>query len=397
MKKSCLGFLLGIFLLMSLTPGWAGTPGTQKWKTFTDNWTTGAAALGPDGAIYFGVMDGFFALYPDGNQKFFYNIHKWMGTPAIAADGTIYAGSDDNNLHAIDPQGQKKWTFKVGYNCNAPTIGPDGTIYEVGAASSVSGTETLYALRPDGKLKWSYAGIFDVYAVGRDGTLYTRGNGSTPALSGICALTPDGHLKWTRDAGQVALGNDGTIYVAGYNAFRALKPDGSTKWETKPFPATEWPAGAPVIGPDGSFYFPAYNAAQQAKIYALDASGQKKWEFPTGTGNTAVVGTPAVGADGLIYAMNVAGELYAVNSDGTPAWPAPFQVGNGGHWVSPPLIGPDGAIYVGLAGDNYFYAVYSSSLGLAKSPWPMYHRDVRHTACALQAGLSGLIALLLGE
>ena len=399
MKKSCLGFLLGIFLLMSLTPGWAGTPGTQKWRTFTDNWTTGAAALGPDGAIYFGVSDGFFALYPDGNQKFFYNIHKWMGTPAIAADGTIYAGSDDNNLHAIDPQGQKKWTFTVGCNCNDPTIGPDGTIYEVGAASYTSGTETLYALRPDGSLKWSYAGIFDVCAVGRDGTLYTRGNGFTPALTGICALTPAGHLKWNRDACSVALGNDGTIYATAYTAFRALRPDGSTKWETHPFPTgpgadspTGW--GGLVIGPDGSFYFTTVNNAQQTKVYALDATGQKKWEFALGTGYPPPL---AVGADGTIYAVNgTDAKLYAIRPDGTSAWPAPFQGGTGMWGSTAPLIGPDGTIYVGL-NDLYFYAVYSSSPGLAKSPWPMYHRDVRHTACALLAGLSGLIALLLGE
>ncbi len=48
---------------------------------------------------------------------------------------------------------------------------------------------------------------------------------------------------------------------------------------------------------------------------------------------------------------------------------------------SSPAIGPDGTVYVGCS-DGYVYAVYSTSLGLADSPWPMFHHDVRHTGRA---------------
>ncbi|MDN5325305.1 MAG: hypothetical protein PWP02_1024, partial [Thermosipho sp. (in: thermotogales)] len=58
-------------------------------------------------------------------------------SPAIGADGTIYVGSDDDYLYAINPDGSLKWKI-YGIN-NSPAIDSDGTIY-------VGGTFDLYAV-----------------------------------------------------------------------------------------------------------------------------------------------------------------------------------------------------------------------------------------------------------
>ena len=50
-------------------------------------------------------------------------------TPQIGTDGTIYLGSNDNNLHAVMPNGKEKWKFKTGGDVSSPTIELDGTIY----------------------------------------------------------------------------------------------------------------------------------------------------------------------------------------------------------------------------------------------------------------------------
>ena len=51
-------------------------------------------------------------------------------SPAIGSDGTIYVGSRDNNLYAINPDGSKKWNFKTRFEVSSsPAIGSDGTIY----------------------------------------------------------------------------------------------------------------------------------------------------------------------------------------------------------------------------------------------------------------------------
>ena len=69
----------------------------------------------------------------DGDLKWSYtsgDSYYWPMTASIADDGTIYAGSSDDNLTAINPDGTKKWEFVtedwIGSN---PAIADDGTIY----------------------------------------------------------------------------------------------------------------------------------------------------------------------------------------------------------------------------------------------------------------------------
>lgn len=51
-------------------------------------------------------------------------------SPSIASDGTIYFGSVDSRLYAINPDGTTKWAFQAGSEITAsPALGEDGTIY----------------------------------------------------------------------------------------------------------------------------------------------------------------------------------------------------------------------------------------------------------------------------
>jgi outer membrane protein assembly factor BamB len=55
-----------------------------------------------------------------------------MSSPAIGSDGTIYVGSFDNKLYAVNPNGTAKWdtdNIIVGAVQSSPAIGSDGTIY----------------------------------------------------------------------------------------------------------------------------------------------------------------------------------------------------------------------------------------------------------------------------
>ena len=94
-------------------------------------------------------------------------------SPAIDTDGTIYVGSDDENLYALNPtDGSLKWKNTIGGGMrSSPAIGTDGTIY-VGSADG-----NLNALNPaDGSLKWQYTtGYIIEYSsptIGADGTIY---------------------------------------------------------------------------------------------------------------------------------------------------------------------------------------------------------------------------------
>src|SRR5215510_672185 len=66
------------------------------------------------------------------------NMEPILSSPAIGPDGTIYVGSYDQALHAIDPaSGTRKWRFsvapsipsQVAYIYSTPAVAADGTIY----------------------------------------------------------------------------------------------------------------------------------------------------------------------------------------------------------------------------------------------------------------------------
>ena len=52
-------------------------------------------------------------------------------SPALGADGTVYVGSDDFKVYALDGKsGAKKWEFVTGGGVDSsPALGPDGILY----------------------------------------------------------------------------------------------------------------------------------------------------------------------------------------------------------------------------------------------------------------------------
>ncbi len=70
-----------------------------------------------------------------------------VSSPAIGSDGTVYVGSHDNKLYAINGQsGVKLWEFETGGDVSSsPAIGPDGTLY-VGSSD-----KKVYAIKTDSK------------------------------------------------------------------------------------------------------------------------------------------------------------------------------------------------------------------------------------------------------
>ena len=67
--------------------------------------------------------------------------------PAIGSDGTVYVGSQDNKLYAINGKsGVKLWEFETGNDVDSSAaIGSDGTVY-VGSVD-----KKVYAIKTDSK------------------------------------------------------------------------------------------------------------------------------------------------------------------------------------------------------------------------------------------------------
>jgi outer membrane protein assembly factor BamB len=367
MRKLFYGILAFVFLMFSqITAYGAGTPGTIKWAITAGNMIYSSPAIGADGTVYVGTLDNkLYAITQNGALRWSYTTGMMIfySSPAIGADGTIYVGSYNGKLYAINSDGSLKWSYTTGNPIDSsPAIGADGTIYV--------GGDKLYAINSDGTLKWSYTGggseFYYSPAIGADGTIYVGGDK-------LYAINSDGTLKWSYATGGAtfsspAIGADGTIYVGSYDhKLYAVNSNGTLKWVYTTGNVID---SSPAIGAEETIYV----GSNDQKLYAINSDGTLKWFYTTGG---PVGSSPAIGADGTIYVGSNDQKLYAINSDGTVNWS--FTTADA--IFSSPTIGSNGTIYVASLGSfkNNLYAIYSSSLGLLNSPWPMFHHDLEHT------------------
>ena len=239
------------------------------------------------------VLFLFSAFYPiplwaaEGAKKWEFPAEGTVGeihsSPAIGPDGTIYIGSDDGKVYAVQPDGTKKWEFETGgIVSSSPAIGYFGGILRI------------YVGSEDNK----------VYAINADGTAAT---GEWPFVTGGPVISSP------------AIGTDGTIFVGSGNAkLYAIKSDGTQSWD---FSGTSSPmSSSPAIGSDTTIYV----GSDDWKLYAIKSDGTKKWEFITGG---KVYSSPTIGFGGDIYVGSEDGKLYAIESssarlvDKEAAWP----------------------------------------------------------------------------
>jgi len=324
---------------------------SQKWAFSLGMSTNSSPAIGSNGTIYVGSYDGnLYALNPDGTKKWAFTTGDRIdSSPTIGTDGTIYVGSYDGNLYAINPDGSKKWSFNTtGGIYSSPAIGADGTIY-IGTS-----TYNFYAINPDGTKKWTYNtpnnNVDSCPAIGTDGTIYFK------ACDGnLFALNPDGTKKWIAKTntsnllgivGQiissVSIGKDGTIYVPSWdNNLYAINPDGTKKWAFASAGINE--IASPAIGADGTIYL----GSSDNNLYAINPDGTKKWAFATGK---QIYATPAIGADGIIYIGSSDSNCYAINPDGSQKWK--YTIGS--SFISCPAIGADGSLYLSSQGGKLY-------------------------------------------
>jgi outer membrane protein assembly factor BamB len=321
-------------------------------------------AIGPDGTIYVGSQDDYlYAVNHDGTLKWRLQTGGVVrSSPAIAADGTIYVGSYDNHLYAINSDGTVKWRYLTGGDIpSSPAIAADGTIY------FGSRDDSIYALNPDSTLKWSFTTSGEVYsspAIAADGTVYCGSNDDD-----LYALTPGGTLKWRYSTGRdvessPAIASDGTIYFGSvYGTLYALNPDSTLKWSVL---TNGQVRTSPAIAADGTVYFGSWDNG----FYALDPDGTTKWRYATGD---KVRSSPAINANGTTYFGSDDNYLYALNPDGTLVWQ--YEADN--DIESSPTIGPDGTIYF-ISNDGYLYALKGTS-PLAASSWPKFRHDRKNS------------------
>lgn len=245
------------------------------------------------------------------------------------------------------------WSYQIGNGYSSPSIGPDGTIY-------ISGTTSLYALNPDGSVKWSKpltSSTRSTPAVTLDGsTIYIGSKGK------IYSFTSGGTQNWAYSTGgditsSPVIGPDGVVYIGCRDGYLyAMNPNGTQKWR---YSIGDVHMTSPVLSADGSVVYcggaqslwaiytasgtykwnrslgvnmtssaalspdgtTVYIGAYDGNMYSINAAtGSINWSVPVGFVNASTSASPAIGSDGTIYLGSNFGTLYAVNPDGTQRW-----------------------------------------------------------------------------
>jgi outer membrane protein assembly factor BamB len=335
-----------------------------KWRYRTGDRIQSSPAVG-NGTVYIGSNDKYlYAVDPSsGNLRWRMATGSGINSsPAVGPDGTVYVGSNDSSLYAVDSVGTLKWSCKTGGAVqSSPSVAADGTVY-VGSDDG-----NLYAFDTSGTLEWSYSTggtVRSSPAVAGDGTVYVGSNDHY-----LYAIDRNGVLKWSVATGDViysspAVDSDGTVYVGSNDKYLyAIDPSGVVKWQYLTGGAVR---SSPVIGYDGTVYVGSDNT----HLYAIDPQGSLKWQYDA---DGYVANSPAFATDGTVFFTSNGCYLYALYPDGSLRWKKrPAE-----SFASSPAIGSGGTVYVG-SNDNYLYAI-AGGPALALAPWPKFHHDNMNT------------------
>ncbi len=269
------------------------------------------------------------------------------------ANITVYVGSDDNYLYALDAATSVlKWRYKTGDNVHSSPAVYNGTVY-VGSDDNY-----LYALNADtGTLKWRYkAGdwIRSSPAV-YNSTVYVGSNDNY-----LYSLDPTTDtLKWRYKTGSIVYSSpavyNGTVYVGSDdNYLYALNAaTGSLEWRYKTGDEVN---SSPVV-----YNGTVYVGSDDNYLYALNAAtGTLKWRYKTGD---RIDSSPAV-YNGTVYVGSLDNYIYALDADtGTLKWH--YETG---FWIQSSPTVYNGTVYVGSY-DQYFYALDADT---GKRQWGYY-------------------------
>lgn len=338
---------------------------TNEWLVDTRYAVSSSPALGKDGTIYFGTWDGkLWALNTNGTRKWVFRTGSEIrSSPAVGSDGTIYVGSRDRKFYCVSAEGKKKWVFETGgWVDSSPGLAQDGTIY------FGSWDRNFYALNPNGTEKWKFPTggvVASSPAIGADGTIYFGSHDRK-----LYAVGPDGKKRWDfATGGQIisspALDKDEAVYITSVDGwFYALNQKGSLRWRLKTGGITE---SSPVIGMDGDL-----GVGVNKEYWFISAEGKK---LVAGNAGEWLVASPVALGDGTICFVNI---LQMAAVDTRDNWRWSYWLGSAG--LVSPAVDPGGMIYtpyMRLGFDGF--AALRTHVPLARTSWPKFRGNARNT------------------
>jgi outer membrane protein assembly factor BamB len=292
--------------------------------------------IGPDETIYIGTNEGYlFALNPNGQVKWSYNAgYPLQSSPIMDLSGSIYFGAG-NNVYALGDAGSNyyvKWLnpFVTNAHVNSsPALGLNGYLYFGSDDGYVYAVDSLTGL-----LQWSY-------------------NASTTLPAGVHPIYTSASVDIS---GNVVIGNGSYMNGALYY-LNGLT--GVVIWIKTDFITTKVGPFYNTVAINGDTFY----LSTIAYVYSIDrTTGTTKWYYY----NTNCYYTSAVvDASGTLFFGSVkaktinqytanAGVLHCITDNGnswTENWA--LQVCNPGR-LAPPVIGTNRTIYISATANNIY-------------------------------------------
>jgi len=344
-----------------------------RWAFETDGRVDASPAVGSDGTIYIGDLDGnLTAVEANGSERWKFETSSSIScTPALSDDGTIYFVTNGGNFYSLNEDGEKNWVRddilkpeRTGASVfSSPVVREDGTV--------LVASEKLFSVYPNGTVQWSFTHRFEGEddpspgiiqsspAIDDEGNIYF---GYSIALPGadfglMIALDSEGEKLWEfmirDDEGDPKTGSqvfsspaieDGRLYFGSDNnrLYALEKENGTEAWNRT---TTGNIFSSPAIGPEGTIYV----GSGDKMLHAFKPNGTSAWRFRA---DGEIHSSPAVGPEGMIYFGSYDNNIYSLYPDGTERW----RVKTEGRVFSSPALHSDGFMYIGSF-DEKLYAI----------------------------------------
>ncbi len=259
---------------------------------------------------------------------------KWIFTPggsiynsiAIGPDSTIYfptcneTEGNKSALYAVLPNGSLKWKVWLPLGSESqPIVLVDGSIV-------VSNGTSIYFINPDDgstmrQIDFGSINISTYLNIGTDGTLYF-----TAEEGHLYAVSQQGDILWNIQTDEqfhgynFPISPDGsTIYIFTRKDYQSVShlcaiqtDNGHIKWKHH-IGEQQNTLYSPLIDSDGNIYYGTFHLGDSTGFYALSPQGHIKWYYPGVVSNE-----PTIDYDGNIFFDS--GTLNSVDHSGNLRW-----------------------------------------------------------------------------
>jgi outer membrane protein assembly factor BamB len=319
--------------------------GARVYARFGLDLTTSIALSYDEQTLYVGSTSGLLALVASTGlaeagwtvPAAGYEIHS---SPAVGIDGTIYFGTRGDGFYAVNPDGSEKWNYPHGNAMDSSPalgdIGPAGEEYVVfGMESALGGFIVAIDVEDSDPPAWvvtTDAACNSSPAIGVDGTVYIGCDDGL--LHGLDGKTGD----------PIA---DFPVSVAEGNNVTSTLVEGCS------------PTTVPEAGGGDIVYMTSHATGTSwvGNIYIYISKGgdlDNAWMAPET--NSSIT----VGHDGS-FLFHSGKYLYCYSLAGMMEWGIGVSVSSSGSIVSSPVIGPNGVVYLletwGGSNGGYLWAI----------------------------------------